>query len=78
MFSGEQGKQSGPGDKNSQYSLPEVHVDDVLTVLPNARFPVGGKQPIVLLHSCALVCSGNELRSISRRAVANSVDFMPW
>ena len=35
------------------------HSESVITVLPIARLPVGGKHPSVLLH-CALVAVGQE------------------
>lgn len=44
------GKQSSDGDPKMQNSLPDEHVDVEPTVLPNARFPTGGKQPALLEH----------------------------
>ena len=53
------GKQSGPVDRNTQYSVPDEQVEDVLTVLPVAKFPTGGKQPACCVH-CELHPIGNE------------------
>lgn len=44
------GKQSADGDPKMQNKLPDEQVDAESTVLPNAKFSTGGKQPALLEH----------------------------
>ncbi len=46
-----------------------MHVDSVVTVLPIARLPTGGKHPVVSVH-CELQPRGDETRK--HRAIASA------
>ena len=48
--SGKQVKQSGPGERKTQYSLLLSHVEETLMDRPSARLPTGGKHPKLSVH----------------------------